>query len=221
MGKKTGECGTKRRKKERTAVSKTTTLWINIWKGLNRYSSVRFRKVNRKCNLSCGYICIRGFCTERTWGFCKKQAIAFPLFTEQDLMSSQIYFPAVRDPRASLHPSISTDSSQRPLFLWDSLEIHLFQGCLWKYPLFCTCMTIPLVASTITFVSATTGSVCNKSGPALFNSCNEQQMPSYPVSSPPALLWGWCFLWAGVTEGVLCPCLPRVHLRFSWLLLSH
>lgn len=127
MGKKTGECGTKRRKKERTAVSKITTLWINIWKGLNRYSSVKFRKVNRKCkaglikeNLSCGYICIRGFCTERTWGFCKKQAIAFPLFMEQDLMSSQIYFPAVRDPRASLHPSISTDSSQRPLFLWDS-----------------------------------------------------------------------------------------------------
>lgn len=86
---------------------------------------------------------------------------------EHDLTSSQIYVSAVRDPHASLHPSISTDNSQRPFFLRSSLEIHLFQGCLWKYP-FCTCTSIPLVASTITLVSAATGSAYSKFGTSSF-----------------------------------------------------
>lgn len=166
---------------------KKNRLWISIWEGSNRNSSLRFTKGNRKHraglteeNPDVGYVHISGFCTKPTSGLYKNEDIIFTFRREQELTSSQLYSQcSLILPHALFHPNTGTYSSQSPFILRVSLASKLFVD-VFGNTYFSARVTTPLVASTTTTASAATGPTCSKFSPALFPLCTEQPSP-YPL----------------------------------------
>lgn len=157
-------------------------LWISVWEGSSRNSSVRFTKANRKHkaglteeNPDVGYIHISGFCTKPTSGLYKNEDIIFTFHREQELTSSQLYSQhSLIMSHALLNPNFGMYSSQSPFIQWVSLASKPFVDVFGNTH-FSARVTTPSVASTTTTASA--GPTCSKFSPALFPLCTEQPSP--------------------------------------------